>query len=203
MGEPQRKEDSPSPAEVAAFICGERDAFFAIYRVHDPAVRRTVQRVFHSPFEQEEAVQEIWLAVHRNCRSYDPSRGALSAWLRTVALNRCRELLRARGRQPAADVDLDEVPDEWVSADRPGPEEAALRARMREALAQFAKTLPKEEARVLELALVEELSLEQVAQALSANVRRCKYLKKKLLARAAVDPGLRRVVEELLPKESP
>jgi SAM-dependent MidA family methyltransferase len=43
-------------------------------------------------------VQEIWLQVHRMCEAYDPARGPLLPWLRAVAVNRCRELLRARGR---------------------------------------------------------------------------------------------------------
>lgn len=199
MRERQRNTDAP-PDVVPAFVRGDTDAFFEVYRLHEGAIRRVAQRVFDGPFEQEEAVQEIWLTVHRSCHTFDPARGSLSGWLRAVAINKVRELLRAKGREPAADLDLDEAPDEALKLDGPGPEKAAQLSRIRAAVTQFARGLPAEEARVLELALVEELSLEEVAQALSSTVRRCKYLKKKLLVRAVTDPGLQRVLEELLPE---
>ena len=69
----------------ARFRQGEREAFLTVYAAHAPALRALVGRFFARPFEREEAVQEVWLLVHRMARSFDPDRGELLPWLRTVA----------------------------------------------------------------------------------------------------------------------
>ncbi len=176
---------------LARFARGERAAFGEVYRAHARDVFRWVAQCFSSPFEQEEAVQEVWLMVHRVCGSYDVNRGPLAPWLRVVAGNRCKELLRARGRRPQPSEPLEAVEQALVA---PGLEEGMAKATLAAAVDRFAGTLPPDEARLLREGLVGELSLEETARRLSITVRQCKYLKKKLLARAAGDAGLREVL---------
>ncbi len=76
-------------------------------------------------------------------------------------------------------------------------------ARLSDAVARFAATLPPDQAQLLRLIFVEGASHEEAAAALGANVRRCKYLKKKILARAAVDPNLSRALDELTVESPP
>lgn len=185
----------PSPS-VVRFAAGDRDAFLEVYRAYAGPLRRWAGRFFKSPFEQEEAVQEAWLNVHRMQRSYDLNKGELGPWLRTVVANRCRELLRAKGRRPDASVPLEDVDGaRWLEAEA---DDGLLRARLREAVEQFALGLDEGERRVLRHGLVEEQSHQELAAALGVNVRRCKYLKLKLLQRAASDPALRTLAEEVL-----
>jgi RNA polymerase sigma factor (sigma-70 family) len=182
---------------VVRFAAGDRDAFLEVYRAFSGPLRRWVAKFFKSPFEQEEAVQETWLTVHRMHRSYDVNKGELGPWLRTVTANRCRELLRARGRRPDASVPLEDVEGAlWL--DGPDPNEQLVRAKLREAVEKFAALLDPEEARVLRHGLVEEQSHEELAAVLGVNVRRSKYLKLKLLQRAAADEGLKALVDEVL-----
>lgn len=165
----------------------------SVYEAHAADLRPLVARFFRSPFEREEATQEIWLQVHRVADAYDPARGALLPWLRALASNRCLELLRARGRRPDASVAL---ADDAVTA-AADPEEDARNGRLREAVAAFAARLDPEEAAVFRLALIDELPHEEIAVRLGISVRRCKYLKLKLLTAAARAPGLRRALEEV------
>ena len=113
------REQSVPSASVVRFASGDRDAFVEVYRAFAAPLRRWVARFFKSPFEQEEAVQEAWLTVHRMHKSYDVNKGELGPWLRTVAANRCREILRARGRRPDASVPLEDV-DEALWLEGPG-----------------------------------------------------------------------------------
>jgi RNA polymerase sigma-70 factor, ECF subfamily len=185
------------PGVLARFAQGERDAFLEVYRAHAADVRRWVGRFFRSPFEQEEAAQEVWLQVHRRADSFDVNQGALAPWLRAVAAHRCLELLRARGRRPNAYLPLEDLGQaEWLDA--PGPDDAALLSKLRDAVASFAQGLDETEARVLREGLVEELTHEELAARLDVNVRRSKYLKKKLLERAWADPHLGSLARELL-----
>ena len=189
-----------APARVdsdteARFRRGEREAFLSVYETHAPALRLVVGRFFTSPFEREEAAQEIWLHVHRIAGVFDPARGDLGPWLRTVAANRCKELLRARGRRPDPGIELgDEHAEEPAGAD---PEHAARAARAREAVTRFEAQLSREEAIVFRLSLVEDRSHDEVAGAVGISARRCKYLRKKLLIRAAADPALRAALAEV------
>ena len=191
------REPAVPSTSVVRFAAGDRDAFVEVYRAYAAALRRWVARFFTRPFEQEEAVQEAWLTVHRMHQSYDVNKGPLGPWLRTVAANRCRELLRARGRRPDASVPLEDVDDAlWL--DGPGPDDAVLQAKLREAVERFAAGLAPEEAKVLRHGLIEEQTHEQLAAALGTNVRRSKYLKLKLLQRAASDPALKALAAEVL-----
>jgi len=189
-----------APARVdsdteARFRRGEREAFLSVYETHAAAIRLLVGRFFTSPFEREEAAQEIWLHVHRMAGSFDPARGDLAPWLRAVAANRCKELLRARGRRPDPCVELAaEQADESTGA---GPEHAARSARAREAVTRFEAQLGRDEAIVFRLSLVEERSHDEVARAADISARRCKYLRMKLLVRAAADPALRAALAEV------
>jgi RNA polymerase sigma-70 factor (ECF subfamily) len=176
------------------FRRGEEQAFLAIHDAHAAVIARLVGRFFPRPFEREEAAQEVWLLVHRMAGAFDPARGSLVAWLRVLAANRCRELLRALGRRLDAREELSEHED---PGDAANPESVVRLARLREAVARFSVGLSAEETLVLKLSLLEERSLEEVAAAVGASVRRCKYLRKKLLARAVADPRLRAAVEEV------
>jgi RNA polymerase sigma-70 factor (ECF subfamily) len=157
-------------------------------------LRPLVARFFSRPFEREEAVQEVWLLVLRMSPSYDPSRGDLLPWLRALAANRCKELLRALGRRPGADEQLSD--DTLVELSN--PEQAAAAQRLQVAVARFEATLSAEEARVFRLSIIEERPHDEVATLLGLSVRRCKYLRMKLLTRAALEPALRAALAEVL-----
>jgi len=180
-------------ATIARFRRGEREAFLIVYDAHAPHLRSLVARFFSRPFEREEALQEIWLLAHRMAAAYDPERGELLPWLRVLGANRCKELLRAQGRRPAADVELD--PESL--AETLDPEQVTRAARARAAVARFEGALGAEEARVFRLSLVEERAHDEVARAVGITVRRCKYLRMKLLLRAAADGELRRALAEV------
>jgi RNA polymerase sigma factor (sigma-70 family) len=176
------------------FRRGDQDAFLAIHDAHAPVISRLIGRFFPRPFEREEAVQEVWLLVLRVAGAFDPQRGALLAWLRVVATNRCRELLRARTHRPDA---REELSDEEALPETNDPETLLRLGRLRGAVNRFSAGLTPEEAVVLKLSLLEERSHEEVAAAAGTSVRRCKYLRKKLLARAVADPQLRAVMDEV------
>ncbi len=179
----------------ARFARGGRDAFVEAYAAHAPSVRRWVKRFFKSPFEQEEAVQEVWLTAHRMQRMYEPSRGALVTWLRALCANRCRELLRAASRRPPSDVPVDDLSDAlWLDA--PGPDEAVHAAALKAEVARFAATLAPDEARALQLCFVEQRSHAEIAKELGCDERRSKYLKQKVLLAASRDERLVALMKE-------
>jgi RNA polymerase sigma-70 factor (ECF subfamily) len=187
-------------ATLRQFRKGERTAFLEVYRAHAADVRHWVSRFFVSPFEQEEAVQEIWLTAHRMCGAYDYNRGPLRPWLRILSLNRCKEMVRAKGRRPVFEPppDPESDLDEQFEVESPGPELSAQLNRLRGAVARFTASLTAEEAKVLQLGLVQEMTHKELAHALNTTVRRCKYLKRRILAKAIKDRELTAMLRELL-----
>lgn len=181
---------------AVAFARGERAAFLEVYAANAGQVRRWVSRFFRGPSEQEEAAQEVWLMVHRVQTTYDVNRGPVAPWLRAVTANRCRELLRARGRRPDASVPIDDV-EEALWLDAPLPDEAVLQRRLAQAVDGVTKGLPAAEAKVLEHSLREGRTNEEVAGLLGVTVRQTKYLKKKLVARLAQSELLKSLAKEL------
>jgi RNA polymerase sigma-70 factor (ECF subfamily) len=166
-----------------------RGAFDEVYRQHAADVRRWVARFFRSPFEQEEAVQEVWLTVHRMLPRYDATKGPLAPWLRALSANRCREILRASARRPSSDVPIEDVSDAlWLDA--PGPEAQLHSSQVKKEVERFTATLSEEEAKVFKLCFAEQRTHPEVAAALGIDERRSKYLKQKVLAAAARDAGL-------------
>jgi RNA polymerase sigma-70 factor (ECF subfamily) len=176
---------SPEPTELLVrFSRGQRDAWGEVYSRYAQSVRRWVRRFFRSAFEEEEAAQEVWLTVHRMQSHFDVNKGALAGWLRALTANRCRELIRARGRRPDASVPIDDLDDAlWLDA--PLPDEAAINAALKRAVDTFKTQLDPQEAKLLELSFGEGHTNEEVATALGLTVRQAKYAKKKLVAKAA------------------
>ena len=79
---------------------------------------------------------------------FDPARGELRAWVRSVCANRCREILRASSRRPAANVPIEDVADAlWL--EQPLADEAVHHRTLKTEVERFAKTLGPEETAAL------------------------------------------------------
>lgn len=85
-----------------AFLRGEEAAFRALYGRHAPSLHLFVLRVLGgSARDAEDALQETWLRAAERLTSFRWE-SSLRTWLSGIALNRCRELLRARSRDGEA-----------------------------------------------------------------------------------------------------
>jgi len=173
---------------VIAYVSGDREAFQTIFERLKRDVYFQVRRFFRSPFDQEEAFQEVWLQLYRVRHRFNVDRHSeFSAWTRQVCRNRCLDLLKARGRRP-------EIPVERTGAACDPPQHHQLaRQQIRQAVGDVVARLEPPLREFFELCFVRELTHESIAVELAITVRRSKYLKKKLLARLVRSPALRRV----------
>lgn len=197
MGEPRAQRISQEL--IVRYVAGDREAFQAIFNELNRDVFFVVRRLFTSPFDQEEAQQEVWLHLYRMRRQVDVNRPQeFVGWVRRVARNRTIDLLKARGRRPEIPVeDVGEEPDAKDDAGREAPQLRSLAdGKVREVIDAFLTTLDDEERTFFGHCFVDELSHPEIATQQGITVRRSKYLKKKLLARLIELPGL-------LPPEEP
>ena len=81
--------DSQSDSSLMGrLVEGSQDALASLYDRHAQAVFATALRVSRDRAIAEEVVQETFLTLWNRADRYDASRGALIAWLLTIARNR-------------------------------------------------------------------------------------------------------------------
>ena len=161
-------------------IQGSQDALSRLYDRHAQPVFATALRVSQDRGIAEEVVQETFLALWNRAELFDPSRGALSAWLLVIARNRAIDRLRAAGRHDRAasfssfgrgETD-DQSTVEWltstgdligVAGQEPGPEMALSDKETRESIQDALASLAPLERRVIELAYATGMSQSEIA----------------------------------------
>lgn len=160
MDEPQRNEGLPIRAALAELASD----FTATYRKERGRISRLVRRLGVPPADVEDAVQDVFLALHS--RFHELERGnALHLWLTATALRVCsnrRRSVRRRGASigPSGDPLIEQVvdfrqtlPDEWSSNNE-----------RRRLLARAIARLDSERQQVFVLAELEERTAEEIAQ---------------------------------------
>jgi len=84
------------PADLSARAAGgDRAAFSELMRQTKTALFRFVRRYVGEEQEAWDLLQDTYAAAWVNIRRYDPTR-PFEAWIRTIALNKCRDWSRRR-----------------------------------------------------------------------------------------------------------
>ncbi|GAA4533077.1 MULTISPECIES: RNA polymerase sigma factor [Nonomuraea] len=140
-------------------------AFEAFYRRHVDGVTRFLARRVDDPHQVADLVADVFLAVMESAHTYRPERGSEVAWLYGVARNtlsaeRRRALResqltdRVSRRRPLDSDDISRV-EKRIDAERPA-------RRAFQAMAE----LPEGERAVLELVVMDQLTVTEAAAAL-------------------------------------
>ena len=160
-----------SDAELAARVAaGEPAAFETLMRRHNRTLFRTARAILRDDAEAEDALQEAYLQAYGAIRNYR-AEAKLSTWLARIVANEALMRVRKRTRragivplQPGASEDeINEIPDDNMDQT---PERSAQRSEMRRLLESQIDSLPDDYRVVFVLRAVEELSVEETAEAL-------------------------------------
>lgn len=173
---------------------GDEEAFTLLYRRKHPAIYRFVLRMAGNPAVAEDVTQEVFMALIRDTKRFDPARGNLTGFLFGIARNH----LRKRWEQDRRIVGLPERHDEFghsepwdgvagqsrqfgeagatrgssssssSAAAHPG-EQFAWQETV-ERVRQAVSTLPENYREVVVLCELEEMSYDDVAAALDCPV---------------------------------
>jgi RNA polymerase sigma-70 factor (ECF subfamily) len=139
---------------------GDRSALQTLYTRVAPRAMAIAIRVLKDRAEAEDVVQDTFVDLWRRAAQFDPSRGAVQAWVLTMTRNRALDRLRARQSSARAVAGAGNEP---TSGSTVLPNDASdsnhERARVAEALA----SLPSEQRRVIELAYFDGLTQNQIA----------------------------------------
>lgn len=149
-----------------ALAGGEPAALREAYDRHGGWVLGSARRSLGSTHDAEDVTQQVFADAWRGRAGFDPDRGVLGAWLAGILRRRVADRLGARGREawPGALGDVAEAEGalrDLEGAGAPLADEVVETLVVADELAQ----LPADQARVLRLVVLDELTHQQVAAA--------------------------------------
>jgi RNA polymerase sigma-70 factor (ECF subfamily) len=140
--------------------------FEQLYGEHFAFVWRNVQRLGLCGPEVDDAVQEVFMVVHRRLADFEP-RTSVRAWIFGILTRIVRTHRRTRVRKQPPSCD---VTDTLVDASCLGPEEQLERTRAARALEAILRTLTEDQCEVFVLVELEGMSGPEIADALNISV---------------------------------
>jgi RNA polymerase sigma-70 factor (ECF subfamily) len=149
----------PNPRDDAALIArmraGDKNAMGSLYDRYSRVVYGVALRVLGNTTAAEDVVQEVFLQLWRNPRSFDADRGRLAPWLAVIARNRAIDHLRKR---PPED-DISELP---IATGLDLEDDTALSLAVEKVRGVMAQ-LPPEQRKALEMAFFEGMTHTEIA----------------------------------------
>jgi RNA polymerase sigma-70 factor (ECF subfamily) len=164
-------------------VCeGSREALALLFRRYARIVRGVAYRVLRDPSEADDLVQDIFLLVHRLCRTFDASKGSARFWILQMTYRRALSRRRyLSSRHFYSQLDLDDVGNELGT--RPGAPESTEDSIHQaldnhEALRCGFDQLSESQRQTLQLFFFEGYTFEEIASRLgqsTGNVRHYYY----------------------------
>jgi RNA polymerase sigma-70 factor (ECF subfamily) len=176
-------------ASIQSLRPNDRAAFEQLMRQYNRRLYRLARAALRDDAEAEDALQDAYIAAYRSIDRYR-GESSLSTWLSRLVLNECFGRLRRGARRQkvipmvSSTQEMDAVPEQ----DDAGPDRVLARSQMRALLERKLDNLPETFRLVFVLRSVEEMSVEETAQALDipeATVR-SRYFRAKGLLREAL-----------------
>jgi len=183
---------------IARILNGEKELFHELIRPYERMVYLTVFSVLKNEADAEDGAQEAVINAYRHLISFRGD-AKFSTWLTTIAINEGRK--RLRKAKTAAEESIEEEAEGHEGDYTPAPltdwreipSEALERKEIREALRGAVAELPDIYRQVFTLRDLEELNVEETAQALgiNANVVKVRLHRARILLQKRLVPFLR------------
>ena len=156
---------------IARILAGEKELFHELIGPYERMVYLTLFSIVKNESEAEDGAQEAVISAYRHLGSFRGD-AKFSTWLTMIAINEGRKRLRkAKGRaEDSIDEQIEELEGDYTPAPltdwREIPLEALERKELREALRVAVTELPDIYRQVFALRDLEEMNIEETAEAL-------------------------------------
>ena len=172
---------------------GEESAWIELHRDHYARLWSSVQRILNNPTLTDDVVQESFIKAHRDIRRF-LGQSQLGTWLYRIAINQALDTVRKKQRLDrwlsflAPVADDEKQPTVHEGSVGPAASTGLENADLRDIILQAMGELSVEHRAVVQLRLIDEMSLEETAQLLrckpgTVNSRlhyACEHLRRKL-----------------------
>jgi RNA polymerase sigma-70 factor (ECF subfamily) len=136
-----------------------------IYQTHFEFVWRCLRRHGVPAPRMDDAVQDVFLVVHRKLSGFE-GRSSLKSWLFGIALRVAHDYRRAHERKGRALGSVIAAEPDQLADARPGPLEHAERAESIRVLERLLDEIDQDKREVFMLAELEQMSAPEIAEAL-------------------------------------
>jgi RNA polymerase sigma-70 factor (ECF subfamily) len=169
-----QNENEAEAAMIASILAGNTQLYHDLIRPHERSVYMMALSLMKNEADAEDVAQEVFLKAFRNLSKFR-AESKFSTWLISITLNEARS--RLRRKRIVRMESLDEPSDEGTSVSpallkdwREIPSEALERQELRLMLQDAVTGLPEIYRQVFLLRDIEELSVNETAEALSISV---------------------------------
>src|SRR3984957_2795917 len=186
---------------IARILRGERDLFHELIRPYERVVFLTAVSVLRDSTEAEDAAQEAMIKAYRGLASFRGD-AKFSTWLTTITLNEARSRLRKSGRVKVESLDNSDPEEDFtpflVADWREIPSETLEREELAQHIQSAIEGLPPSYREVFLLRDKEEMSIEEIAQALglTANLVKVRLFRARMMLQKQLAPYLKRELPE-------
>jgi RNA polymerase sigma-70 factor (ECF subfamily) len=156
---------------------GEEAAFEQLVERHQRLVIGTVGRMLGSGSDAEDIAQQVFVRVWKNAKRYEP-RAKFTTWLLKITRNLVFNELRRRSRHPQVPLQSESDEEERPLKDEQAvaPDASLLEQELQQAVDAAIANLPETQRMAVVLRRYEELSYEEIAEALDQSVSAVKSL---------------------------
>jgi RNA polymerase sigma-70 factor (ECF subfamily) len=140
-----------------------------VYRENFSFVWRLVRRLGVADAQVEDAVQDVFIVVHRRLADFE-GRSSVKTWLAGVVRRVVHDYRRTEARKPALGTCHAPQPVDDLSADRATPEEDVMATEAAHLLHTLLDGLDDDKREVFVLAELEQWSVAEIAEATGLNV---------------------------------
>jgi RNA polymerase sigma-70 factor (ECF subfamily) len=194
-------ETSLSDEALIAEVClGSREALAILFRRYARLIRRVALRVLKDASEADDLLQDVFLLIHRLCRTFDNSKASAQFWILQMTYRRAISRRRyLNSRHFYTQVELDEQAG-LVAESKSGPLDDSVDQILAELdLQKLLGTLSEDQQRTLRLHFIEGYTLDEIANMLgqtTGNIRHHSFRGLERLRKQIFDsklPGARAV----------
>lgn len=186
---------------LVGLVCeGNEEALATLFRRYARIVRGVAYRVLRDASEADDLLQDVFVLVHRLCRTFDSSKGSAQFWILQMAYRRAiskRRYLNSRHFYTQVELDDQAIHDVEPRSSEPDAANSRMLAGLD--LQKVFATLSEDQQQTLRLHFIEGYSLDEIAKMLGqtkGNVRHHSFRGLERLRKQIFDsklPGARAV----------
>lgn len=171
----------PDAALMLRVKQGDTAAFTELVEKYKQPIMNLACRTLRDMTEAEDLAQNVFVQVYKSASRYK-STAKFSTWLFTIARNLCLNEIRRRSRHPADSLDAthpeqeDQPLQQYEDKKTFSPPESLLQGELAQQIDRALADLPENQRSAILLCRQEDLSYEEIAEALGCSVSATKSL---------------------------
>lgn len=152
------------PDLIERWHSGDSDAFEALFRQYEKLVFRTAYLIIGDVEKARDVMQEVFVAVWKSRRTFNPEKGKFTTWLHRITVNKCS---RRQGKHRPTFLSLEETQEKGFQPESNDdlPEELTISREEYDGLMKALSMLDTKYRSVVVLRYFGDLSCEEIARA--------------------------------------